>query len=86
MFTEIHFMYTLKITDSSSFILYLDTDQLFNPHLFSIFTWAWIHTHTHTHPARSRQTFEGKYDLENEFKNIQIANVILNIEKNKTRQ
>lgn len=48
MFTEIHFMYTLKITDSSSFRLYLDIDQLFNPHLFSIFTWAWIHTHTHT--------------------------------------
>lgn len=44
------------------------------------------HIHTHTHPAYSRQTFEGKYDLENECKNTQIANVILNIEKNNTKQ
>ena len=77
MFTEFYCIYTLNIIDSSSLSLYLDIDQLFNPYLFSVSTWAWTHhthtqTHTHMLPIPDELAKE-KMTLKRNFKNIQIA-------------
>ena len=62
LFTEIHLKDALRVTNSSSFRLYLEIDQLiptYSPGGHGL-------THTHARFAHLKQTFEGQYDLANE--------------------